>query len=76
MILEVDDDGEFYAHVDRDGSANAYPKREGFNIYLQELRIHFQDETNAALLAKLILWRLGESYNSDKKPTKEESNAP
>jgi hypothetical protein len=53
------------ASVDRTGSANHYPKhlREGMVVFIDDGCIEFDDEADALQMAKMILWRLGESYD-------------
>lgn len=60
MRLEIDrEDVQSYA-VDRDSVENDYG-HEGFDIsFGQCLLIHFEDEEDAAVIARAILDRLGE----------------
>jgi hypothetical protein len=46
------------ATVDRDGSRNDWGN-QGFDVNYSGLTIHFEDETDAAVMAGMILFRLG-----------------
>jgi hypothetical protein len=49
-------DNEIY--VDRDDTLNDY-HRQGFDVWIQSVKIHFEDEEDAVTMAKMILYRKG-----------------
>ena len=62
MILSINSDDAEAVHVDRDGVAHHYPQhsRQGFVIGIGGLTVAFNDEEDAAWIARMILRRLGE----------------
>ncbi len=62
MRLEIDTD-EGDCTVDRDGALNGLSgtnSQQGFGIVFGSLTIHFQCESDAVMMAKKILYRMGE----------------
>lgn len=59
MTLEIPEGTTI--NVDRDGTANCAPRhvRQGFDVDIDHLRLHFKDEQDAENMAKAILARLG-----------------
>ena len=55
------DDCLLRLHANRDSTRNHWG-REGFCLYIGDLRIDFEDEADAEKVARMILARLGINY--------------
>jgi hypothetical protein len=60
------DDCETGVYVDRD-SVREWHGRQGFNITIGEMTIHFEDELDAERVAEKVLIRLGKLNEEGKK---------
>jgi hypothetical protein len=66
VVFEITRDevgGGFW--VDRDGSLNDHGA-QGFDVSVSGAKIHFEDERDAVLLARQILYRMGEGEKPDR----------
>ncbi len=59
MTIELDNEDCEHAHVDRDGTVQVVGGPQGFDIWLNEVGIHFKDERDAVKIATAICKRMG-----------------
>lgn len=59
MVINIPVDAKSSTYVDRDGVATVdLPKTQGFNVNMQNITVHFDDENDALSIAKMIIARL------------------